>query len=221
MPTSVYNDNVFINCPFDDQYKPLFDAIVFAVHDCGSVARCAQENEDGSQVRIDKIYRIIAESRYGIHDLSRTELDEETCLPRFNMPLELGVFLGAKRYGEKNQKRKSCLILDKQPYRYQVFISDIAGQDAKSHNNNTEEVINLVRDWLSHTSKRTLIPSGLSIWRRYQTFQADFLPRMIKKRELDPNRLIFRDYVTLLIGWLRELKVSPESEFFEGGYSDG
>ena len=36
-------------------------------------------------------------------------LDEETCLPRFNMPLELGVFLGAKRY-EKNQKRKSCLL---------------------------------------------------------------------------------------------------------------
>ena len=40
MPTSVYSDHVFINCPFDDQYKPLFNAIVFAIHDCGFVARC-------------------------------------------------------------------------------------------------------------------------------------------------------------------------------------
>ena len=220
MPTSVYNDNVFINCPFDDQYKPLFNAMVFAVHDCSFVARSAQEAEDGSQVRIDKIYKIIAESRYGIHDLSRTELDKDRCLPRFNMPLELGVFLGAKRYGDKDQQKKSCLILDKKPFRYQVFISDIAGQDVKSHNNNTEEVINLVRDWLSHTSRRTLIPSGLSIWRRYQTFQSD-LPIMIKKHELDPNRLIFGDYVTLLTSWLRELEVSSESQFLEGGDSDG
>ena len=137
------------------EYKPLFDAIVFAVHlIVASLHVVLRKMKTEVQVRIDKIYRIIAECRYGIHDLSRTELDEETCLPRFNMPLELGVFLGAKRYGEKNQKRKSCLILDKERYRYQVFISDIAGQDAKSHNNNTEEVINLVRDWLSHTSRR-------------------------------------------------------------------
>ena len=111
MPTSVYNDNVFINCPFDDQYKPLFNAMVFAIHDCSFVARSAQEAEDGSQVRIDKIYKIITECRYGIHDLSRTELDGETCLPRFNMPLELGVFLGAKRYGNENQQKKNFLYL--------------------------------------------------------------------------------------------------------------
>ena len=125
MSAAAYNDNVFINCPFDDEYKSLFNAMVFAIHDCSFIARSAPETEDGSQVRIDRIYTIIAECRYGIHDLSRTELDQATCLPRFNMPLELGVFLGAKRYGETDQQRKSCLILDKEPYRYQKFISDI------------------------------------------------------------------------------------------------
>lgn len=29
-----YDRRVFINCPFDAQYKPLFEAIVFAVRDC-------------------------------------------------------------------------------------------------------------------------------------------------------------------------------------------
>src|SRR5205085_10402919 len=129
MPRPEYNESVFINCPFDGEYKALFDAIVFAVNDCGFVPRCALEEDDGSQVRVQKIYEIIAACRLGIHDLSRTEVDETTRLPRFNMPLELGAFLGAKHFGNNRQKRKACLILDSEKYRYQKFISHIAGQD--------------------------------------------------------------------------------------------
>ena len=101
-----YNDNVFLNCPFDSAYKKLFEAMVFAVQDCGFIPRCALEEEDASQVRIDKIYNIIADCRYGIHDLSRTDLGEATRSPRFNMPLELGVFLGAKKFGENEHTKK-------------------------------------------------------------------------------------------------------------------
>ena len=145
MQSSHYNDNVFLNCPFDSDYKQLFDAMVFAVHDCGFIARCALEEGDASQVRIDKIYDIIADCRYGIHDISRTELDAISSLPRFNMPLELGVFLGAKRFGINGQERKNCLILDKEQYRYQQFISDIAGQDVAVHNNNPKKIVTVVR----------------------------------------------------------------------------
>ena len=109
MPSPHYNDNVFINCPFDSVYKPLFDAMIFTVHDCGFIPRCALEEDDASQVRIDKIYSIIADCRYGIHDISRTQLDAASGLPRFNMPLELGIFLGAKKFGIEAQKRKKCL----------------------------------------------------------------------------------------------------------------
>lgn len=42
-------ENVFINCPFDDEYQPLFRALVFAVQDCGFVARSALERDDGSE----------------------------------------------------------------------------------------------------------------------------------------------------------------------------
>jgi hypothetical protein len=44
-----FHDNVFINCPFDDEYKPLFDAIVFAIYDMGFVARCAREVIDSGE----------------------------------------------------------------------------------------------------------------------------------------------------------------------------
>ena len=49
------------------------------------------------------------------------------------MPLELGLFLGAKRFGRGEQKSKTCLILDVERYRYQKFISDISGQDIAAH----------------------------------------------------------------------------------------
>ena len=129
MPTR-FEDNVFINCPFDDDYCPLFDAIVFAVHDAGFVARCALETSDSAQNRLQKIMEIIGACKYGIHDVSRTEPDEAHNLPRFNMPLELGIDLGCRRFGSKNHKQKLLLILDREPYRYQKFMSDIIGGDA-------------------------------------------------------------------------------------------
>jgi hypothetical protein len=68
-----YEDSVFINCPFDSEYRPIFYALVFAVHDCGYFARCALEIDDSGLVRIQKIEQIIADCRFGIHDISRVE----------------------------------------------------------------------------------------------------------------------------------------------------
>ena len=207
MKSSHYNDNVFLNCPFDPDYKQLFDAMVFAIHDCGFIPRCALEEEDASQVRIDKIYNIIADCRYGIHDISRTELDEVSDLPRFNMPLELGVFLGAKKFGIDKQKRKNCLILDKSQYRYQQFISDIAGQDIQAHNNNSEGIITVVRNWIRTASKRQTIPSGSIIWGRYQEFMED-LPQLAQEHQLKVEELIFNDYTLVITRWLRTRRIA-------------
>lgn len=55
-----YAINVFINCPFDVEYLPIFRAIIFTVFDCGYIARCAREIDDSSEVRIDKIIKIIS-----------------------------------------------------------------------------------------------------------------------------------------------------------------
>lgn len=77
MITSVYDYNVFINCPFDKQYKPILHSIVFAIYDCGFIARSSLEITDSGHNRIDKIFRIIKDCRCGIHDISKTELDTD------------------------------------------------------------------------------------------------------------------------------------------------
>lgn len=81
--------DVFINCPFDETFAPAFRALVFAVIACGYRPRCALEVDDAAETRIEKICRIIEQSRYGTHDISKTELDVGSNLPRFNMPLNL------------------------------------------------------------------------------------------------------------------------------------
>lgn len=195
-------NDVFINCPFDSEFQPLFNALFFVVVDCGFRVRCALEIDDASEVRVDKILKIISESKYGIHDISRTELDDDNDLPRFNMPLELGMFLGAKRFGGKAQKRKACLIVDNEKYRYQKFISDIAGQDIKAHENSPEKLICVVRDWLRSVSKRSTLPGGKLIFKRYSKFVLE-LPALCAEVEIDPDELIFADYANMVSVWLK------------------
>jgi hypothetical protein len=198
-----YSNCVFINCPFDGKYFPLFRAIIFAVFDCGYIARCAREIDDSSVVRIDKIVQIISECRYGIHDISRTELEQNTNLPRFNMPFELGMFLGAKRFGDEVQKRKICLILDRAPHRYYNFISDIAGQDIQSHNEDVPGAIRVVREWLSNASRAIILPGGKKILERYYNFTSN-LPALCEKVGLTIEEMIFNDYTAIIYEWLKE-----------------
>jgi len=197
-----YEDNVFINCPFDEEYKPIFDAIIFTVHDAGFVARCALEISDATQNRFEKIVKIISESKYGIHDISRTELDPVNSLPRFNMPLELGLYLGCRKFGNRQHRTKVCLILDKEPYRYQKFISDLAGQDIVSHDTDPRKAIEKVRNWVRIASKRANIPGGAKIYERYSAFEKD-LPMICKALNIEVRELTFVDFTHVTTEWLR------------------
>jgi hypothetical protein len=54
-PAIDYNKNLFTNCPFDDDYQPIFNVLVFTTYACGLRPRCAKEVDDASDVRIEKI----------------------------------------------------------------------------------------------------------------------------------------------------------------------
>jgi hypothetical protein len=197
-----YGTNIFINCPFDSAYRPLLEAILFAVAACSFRPRCALEVEDSSQVRMEKILKIISECRFGIHDLSRTDLDGESNLPRFNMPLELGLFLGAKSFGRSEQRQKVGLILDREKYRYQTFISDLGGQDIRAHGDEPKKAIAIVRDWLRSSSHRLDLPGGKAIGERYDLFLAQRLA-LCRVLRLSEDELTFNDTTWIISEWLR------------------
>jgi hypothetical protein len=202
MAKAHYNDCVFLNCPFDAAYDPIMKASVFAVLHCGFVPRCSKEEQDSAVVRMDKLFRLIKSCKYGIHDISRTEFDPTTHLPRFNMPLELGVFLGAKRYGGHPNSKKKCLVLDREQFRYQQYISDIAGQDIRAHADSPQNCVTLIRNWLSSQSGHSAVPTGDVIWNNYQLYLSE-LPALCAAVSQTPHMLTYSDYVRLTVKWLR------------------
>ncbi len=142
MSTQETNLNVFINCPFDPEFQPLFEAIVFTVVACGYNPRCSLENGDVAMSRIEFIRSLIKESRLGIHDLSRDRASAAGEYARFNLPFELGLHLARRFYGAKRlREAMKLLVLEQEPYELQKALSDINGFDPKHHNNDHDRMI--------------------------------------------------------------------------------
>ena len=198
-----YAQSVFINCPFDKDYEPLFRAIFFAIRDLKLKPRSALHVSDGGQPRINKILELIESCRFSIHDICRTELDPVHGLPRFNVAFELGLDLGCKRYQPSDKKEKLLLILDTERDRYRTFLSDIAGQDIANHNGSVGAVISIVRDWLRpHLDPLVFkTQSGVTIHRRYQQFEAD-LPTYCDNLRWDVDNLSYADFSWAVYDWI-------------------
>lgn len=171
-------------------------AAVFAVYRCGFFPRSALEKDNGILIRLENIISIIKDCRYGIHDLSRTELGS-TGLPRFNMPFELGIFVGAHRFGNQGQRYKTAVILDNKPYQYLQSISDLNGVDAKAHYNDPTNILKHIRNWLSTEAREASIPTTRTLLNHYKAFEA-LLPFLEVTLNLEEEDMTFNDLCMMI-----------------------
>jgi hypothetical protein len=180
--------SVFINCPYDGPFEPLFHAIVLTVVARGFRPRCARETEGEASPRIARILEGLRQSRYSIHDLSRFQGEGPENLARFNMPLELGIALGFRHLGETAAikagnlpaemvtsgtlcPQHNWLALVPHGFVHQKFISDLAGYDVPSHDQTPAMVISRVAAWLSKQPDFTLpTPPAKAILGAYPEF---------------------------------------------------
>ena len=176
---------VFINCPFDPVYRPLFRAMCFGVAACGYKPRCALDESDSAAIRFNRILDLITEADFSIHDLSRVEVDSSSGLPRFNMPLELGADLALRLRGPARHRRRRVLVLDAVLHRYDQTLSDISGMDIEAHGNEPARVIAAVRDWLnSGRGSVPPLPGAAAIVADYAALQ-DVAAEIIARLRLD------------------------------------
>lgn len=68
-----FDRNVFINCPFDDDYAPILQAVLFVTVLLRFKPRLATERNDSGETRLERIRELIEDSKYSIHDLSRCQ----------------------------------------------------------------------------------------------------------------------------------------------------
>ncbi|MBL0358722.1 MAG: hypothetical protein IPP72_18480 [Chitinophagaceae bacterium] len=191
-----YHDSVFINYPFDTAYQPIIRALLFTIYRCGFLPVTALAEDNALDNRLAKIEKLIGSCKYGIHDISRIETSTNG-MPRFNMPFELGLFFGARRFGNKIQREKNALIFDSDNTRYRQFISDLSGVDIKAHQNNPAAAIRSVAEWLSTASKRSTIPGYKIIVAEYAAFEKG-LPLIVEKLGLDIIDIPFNNYCLIV-----------------------
>lgn len=167
-----FEHNVFVNCPFDDEYRPLLRPLLFTITRLGFTPRIALEKLDSGSPRFEKIVQLIRQSRYAIHDLSRLQARRKGEYYRLNMPLELGIDVGCRIFGSRQQHSKRCLILEEQRYRYQAAISDLSGSDIAVHGGLPEALVTEVRNWLNARG-RVQAPGPSHIWTEFLDFMSD------------------------------------------------
>jgi hypothetical protein len=191
-----FDNNVFINCPFDDDYQPILKSILFTIISCG-YQPLLSENKDSSESRLHSIQNLIEASRYSIHDLSRMEASKKGQLARFNMPFELGMDFGCKRYKGGEQINKKCLILDKERYRYHKALSDLSGIDISGHSNSPETATRHVRNWLQkqQNENEPSLMTASDIWTWYNEFEGNF---EAKTNQSDRDQMPLNEYFNFI-----------------------
>lgn len=197
--------NVFINCPFDNDYFILLKPLLFTICYIDLNPQIS-ETTDSGETRLHKIKTLIENSKYSIHDLSRMEPLSNGDLPRFNMPFECGIDFGIKLSNATKFRNKKLLVLEKESYRYQKVISDISGNDIKSHNNEPDKIIKVVRDWFN--SNISDIPWHKEIWYAYNEFEYDY-EQILNNSGYDPkdiSALTFKDIIHYIKEWIGQYK---------------
>jgi hypothetical protein len=179
--------------------RPLLFTIIYL----GFTPRIALERADSGEARINKITKLIKESKYAIHDLSRLKSEKKGEFYRLNMPFELGLDIGCKIFRGKKWRTKKCLILEKERYRYQKALSDLSNSDIYDHKNEPAIIVRHVRNWLvGECGAKGKGPR--EIWYHFNDFMTYLYERLkgegFNKRDIDA--LSIKELLSHMKVWL-------------------
>jgi len=203
--TNQFDQNVFINCPFDDEYRTLLKPLLFTIRYCRLNPRIASERMDSGEIRFDKILEIIQESKFSIHDLSRVKADEAGEYYRMNMPLEIGLDFGCKEFHpDPKYRQKKSLILEGERFSLHKALSDLSGADVKCHHNQAEKMVESVRSWLVEIDLQR-VPGPNMIWDDFNFFNADLYSQFSKNgfKDAQIDRLPIPEFLDFMDYWLK------------------
>jgi len=201
-----FDNQVFINCPFDEDYLSLLRPLLFTVLYLGFIPRIASERLDSGENRIDKICKLIRVCRYSIHDLSRLSAKEAGETFRMNMPFELGIDYGLRRFSRGRLEGKRFLILERDRYEFQKALSDLSGVDIKAHRNEPGDLVRAIRDWFVEVGALESAPSPKAVWYAFASFASDFYDarKAAGYSDEDLNMMPVPEYAAFIDKWVRE-----------------
>jgi hypothetical protein len=153
--------SVFLNIPYDQEFRSLYVAYTVGLCHLGFDPHIASEIPGGER-RLERILVLVRSCRYSIHDLSRVELSATPpATPRFNMPLELGITI---TWAVLHPKRHTWFLWEAEPRRIQKSMSDLDGTDAYIHSGTAAGVLSELRNSFWRADAPT-VPTMLETFR--------------------------------------------------------
>ena len=158
MPRPRRIESVFLNIPYDETFEKLYLAYVVGLTQLGLRINFALAVPN--QGRLNTIISLIEQSEFSIHDLSRIESPRG--IPRFNMPVELGLALYRSRIA--NGKHR-VFIFESRRYRAQRSTSDVNGIDPQIHGGTAKGLMAGLRNVFRQPGDVTTVPEMLASYR--------------------------------------------------------
>ncbi len=167
MPRRRKPEPVFLNIPYDSQFQDLYIAYVVGLTQLGLdvTATLAHPNQD----RLAKIIELIEKCTFSIHDLSRIEASRG--IPRFNMPLELGIALY-----RSTKAKHDVYVFESKAFRAQRSTSDINKMDPRIHSGSPKGILSALLSLFWQSDNPMTVPEML---RSYHAVKVK-LPQLLK-----------------------------------------
>lgn len=184
--------DVFLNIPYDNQFQSLCLAYICGIAAFGFFPRATLEIPGGSR-RLDRIFKLIQDCRFSVHDLSRVELDKKRPpTPRFNMPFELGLSVAWARIGNRNH---TWYVFEGRPRRLTKSLSDLSGTDEQIHGGT---ITGIFRELCSAFVRPGRQPSVQQMRRVYREVEMQ-LPEILRRAGAKSifNARVFKDICVL------------------------
>ena len=97
------------------------------------------------------------------------------------------------------------MILEERPFDYRRALSDIAGLDIKSHDNDPLKLVRAIRNWFVETVGVEGVEGPMVIWHKFNDFASDFNAKRrtegFSKTDLDTMPI--PEYLRFIKSWIR------------------
>lgn len=153
--------SVFLNLPYDSAFESLFLSYLAGVSAFGLEPRASLEIPGGRR-RLDRIFELISDCDYSIHDLSRVQLDRRApSTPRFNMPFELGLAVAHEKFSGNHV----WFVFEAVHRRLTKSLSDLDGTDVYIHGGRVNGVFSPLANAFVRMNQQPTIHQMAAIYR--------------------------------------------------------
>jgi hypothetical protein len=138
---------VFLNYPYDQDYRPFAEALSFGVVAAGLLPVSALDLTTPDSLRLDMLVDAIENCDYSAHDLSRSRGEGDDNFARMNMPVEMGMAL-FYALSTRRSGHRCAFFVPSSSRSHHKYVSDLAGLDPRHYGEDPVTLLVAIYEWL-------------------------------------------------------------------------